>query len=150
MDEIIRRIRCFDCNADIRKKGKENETEIIITNEEVDMLKDGYVLHIDGIDDFQCNIRVGGEEETRVTHLIKIYDKFANEVLSGRKNFEVRKNDRDYRVGDNIIFNVIDSSGMFHIDHPLNQETYEITYILSGDEWGLQKGYVVFSISKKM
>jgi len=34
------------------------------------------------------------------THNIKIEEQYFENVLSGRKRFEVRKDDRDYQVGD--------------------------------------------------
>lgn len=38
--------------------------------------------------------------EYKRTHKIKIDRCFFENVLSGRKRFEIRKNDRDYQVGD--------------------------------------------------
>lgn len=40
-------------------------------------------------------------------HEIKILKQFADEIISGNKNFEVRKNDRGYQKGDLIKFNAI-------------------------------------------
>ena len=77
-------------------------------------------------------------------HNIKILKEFANAVYEGTKTFEVRKNDRDYKIKDIVIFTVVDSDGNFISDHPLNDKHYEITYILSG--WGVEEGYVVFGI----
>lgn len=34
------------------------------------------------------------------THELKLDTKFFDDVKSGKKNFEIRKNDRDYQVGD--------------------------------------------------
>lgn len=38
-------------------------------------------------------------------HSVKIQPHYFNDVLTGRKTFEVRKNDRNYRVGDYIALN---------------------------------------------
>ena len=40
------------------------------------------------------------------THKIKIDEEFADAVLCGDKNFEIRKNDRGYQKGDHVIFDV--------------------------------------------
>ena len=82
------------------------------------------------------------------THKIKIYEEFADAVLSGDKNFEIRKNDRGYQKGDHVIFDVCDSNsiGVFHIDHPLNGIEFEITYVLNG--WHIEQDYVVFGIKR--
>lgn len=76
------------------------------------------------------------------THNIKLDIHFCDDVLNGRKNFEVRYNDRGYQAGDLVKFIPVD--GCFHENHDVQKHTYEITYVLSG--WGLKEGYVVFGI----
>lgn len=76
------------------------------------------------------------------THNIKLDIHFCDDVLNGRKNFEVRKNDRGYQAGDLVKFIPVD--GYFHENHDVQKHTYEITYVLSG--WGPKEGYVVFGI----
>lgn len=82
-----------------------------------------------------------------MTHLLKIRADFADRVLSGEKTFELRKNDRDFQCGDEIVFQVVWlSETAYEVDeeHPLNGKPYTITYVLSG--WGLKKGYVALGI----
>lgn len=76
-------------------------------------------------------------------HNIKLYEDFADDVLNGRKNFEIRENDRGYQTGDKVKFTVIQHNGI-SCYHKLKDRTFEITYVLSG--WGLKDGYVVFGI----
>lgn len=78
-------------------------------------------------------------------HRIKLLETFADAVLDGRKNFEVRENDRGYQRGDLVEFLVINKLGN-RVNHPLNSKLFEITYVLSG--WGIKDGYVVFGISR--
>lgn len=80
-----------------------------------------------------------------MTHLIKLLETFADAVLDGRKNFEVRENDRGYQRGDQVSFIVVDKHGN-RVSHPIEIELFVITYVLSG--WGIKEGYVVFGISK--
>lgn len=80
-----------------------------------------------------------------VVHRLKLSDKFANAVLSGDKNFEIRENDRGFQKGDIVTFIVIDRSD-FAVYHPLNYKKYVITYVLNG--WGLKENYVVFGIKE--
>lgn len=75
-------------------------------------------------------------------HKIKLQEEFADAVLSGDKCFEVRYNDRGYQKGDYVKFKVMD--GNFEVLHPLNERTFEITYVING--WGLKDDYVVFGI----
>lgn len=77
-------------------------------------------------------------------HNIKLLKDFADDVLNGRKNFEIQENDRGYQAGDKVRFTVVLSSGLSDSLHPLNEKLYEITYVLSG--WGLKDNFVVFGI----
>lgn len=82
-----------------------------------------------------------------MTHKIKIKESFADAVYRGEKTFEIRYNDRGYQKGDLVEFIVVsDSEGLTPKTkkHPLMGMTFVIDYVLSG--WGLQDGYVVFSI----
>jgi hypothetical protein len=76
-------------------------------------------------------------------HNIKLLHVFADDVFLGRKPFEIRKNDRDYSIGDRIKFLVIDSEGNV-MSHSITACTYEITYVLGG--WGLKDGYVALGL----
>ncbi|MEG0259568.1 MAG: DUF3850 domain-containing protein [Lysinibacillus sp.] len=38
------------------------------------------------------------------THDLKILPEYLEAVVSGKKTFEIRKNDRDFQVGDRIFF----------------------------------------------
>jgi hypothetical protein len=48
-------------------------------------------------------------------HELKIWPRFFGEVLAGVKKYEIRKNDRDYKAGDLLLF------------HEWNPETKEYT-----------------------
>lgn len=84
-------------------------------------------------------------------HSLKLNIKYCDDVLSGIKTFEVRKNDRDFQVGDLIKFIPINSSSLpcFKYDlckHEILDTCYVITYILS--DYGLKDGYVVLAIKE--
>lgn len=78
-------------------------------------------------------------------HKIKIRKMYYDAVLSGEKTFEIRKNDRDYKVGDIIHFVLIADNGDMIIPH--NPKEYKITYVFHGGEYGLENGYCVFGIT---
>lgn len=73
-------------------------------------------------------------------HELKIKTEYLLEILNGKKNFECRKNDRDYKVGD-LLFLKEYSEGKYGLYVVLA----EITYILKEFE-GLKEGYVVLGI----
>lgn len=77
------------------------------------------------------------------THELKLNKRFEWAVWNGDKPFEIRKNDRDYQVGDRIRFHVVDDRGNAW-NSLLRGITFEITYVLSG--WGLEDGYVALGI----
>ena len=77
------------------------------------------------------------------THELKLNKRFEKPVWRGEKQFEIRKNDRDYQVGDLIRFHVVDDRGNAW-NSLLSRVTFEITYVLSG--WGLEPGYVALGI----
>lgn len=76
------------------------------------------------------------------THNLKIYKEYFEPVLNGSKTFEIRKNDRNYRVGDRIVLNELQD----------DKKTYTgryfkgvITYVT---DYAQKDGYVVFSFRK--
>lgn len=85
------------------------------------------------------------------THTLKVLTKYADAIVNGTKTFEIRKNDRNFKVGDKIVFDVVTNEGYAVGEaarHPLNGEVYRIDYILDDFE-GLAQKYVAFAISKE-
>lgn len=82
----------------------------------------------------------------RKIHILKIKDIFWDSVKSLKKTFEVRKDDRDFKVGDLIRFVIVDSdSGLICARaHCL----FEVTYKLTSDDFpdGLKDGYCILGI----
>lgn len=68
-------------------------------------------------------------------------------VASGRKPFEVRKDDRDYRVGDWLWLREWNPvTGLYGTE----EVVCEVTYILRGEmaeKFGIQPGYCVLGLS---
>ena len=88
------------------------------------------------------NIANGVKTDNRV-HELKIYAKYWDDIYSGRKTFEIRKNDRDYRKDDILVFRKYD---------PVTDSTDKnwvlicrVTYITDLKDIGLD-GYVGMSI----
>ena len=73
---------------------------------------------------------------------VKILPKYFERILRGEKKFELRKNDRDFQVGDVVILNEFDNVNNKYTGRILN---VEITYILKDcSEYGLMDGYCIF------
>lgn len=74
-------------------------------------------------------------------HKVKILEDFALKHHLKLKPWELRKNDRDYKVGDAITFSVIDKDGLV-----VGSYTRRIEYIFEGGEYGLEKGFVIMTL----
>jgi len=79
-----------------------------------------------------------------MTHELKTIQPFYDAVVSGDKTFEIRKFDRDYKVGDFLELKEWVMNGhYFSGDFVLKQ----ITYILSdAKKYGLTDGYCILGI----
>ena len=84
------------------------------------------------------------EQEILKIHELKLLKEFCDDVLYGRKTFEVRYNDRGFQRGDLVKFKPVD--GPFPYYHDVEKKLYKITYVLSG--WGIKEDYVVFGIKE--
>lgn len=78
------------------------------------------------------------------THKLKILPKHFRDVVSGNKKFEVRYNDRDYRVNDILILQEWNDEKSLFTGSFIS---VSVTHILD-DEKYLQKGYVILSIAR--
>lgn len=76
-----------------------------------------------------------------ITHDLKIYPEFFSAVCTGVKRAELRKNDRDYRVGDTLHL-METPRGSFHQTGEFIN--VKITHIADVGEW--MPGYVLMSI----
>lgn len=77
-------------------------------------------------------------------HELKTYPKYFENVISGRKKFEVRKNDRNFCVGDMLILKEWDN-----IIYSGREVKTEVIYMLDDKFIGIQPGYVVMGIELK-
>lgn len=78
-------------------------------------------------------------------HALKTEPQFFEAVIDGSKTFEIRKNDRDFRVGDCLALNELDDTREGYTGR---SALLEITYILN-DERFCKPEYVIigFKIS---
>lgn len=90
------------------------------------------------------------ERKLIVVHVLKLSKLFATEVFNGVKSFELRKNDRNYQVGDFVHFVDINKQEFLNgevLNDFDNGNLFKITYILSKTEFiDVPKDYVVMSI----
>ncbi len=77
-------------------------------------------------------------------HYLRILPEYYRAVDSGAKTFEIRKNDRDFKVGDIITLQEFDNTEIADCieGYTRNSVTGVITFITDYEQ---KEGYVVFS-----
>ena len=83
-------------------------------------------------------------------HELKTWQQYFKAVANGTKTFELRKNDRNFKVGDTLILEewepgLINTDGVTAKKQGYTGRKIEkkITYLLESGEFGLRKGYAI-------
>lgn len=78
-----------------------------------------------------------------MNHVLKLQPRFAEDIKSGRKTFEVRRDDRGYKVGDVLAFTDLGGG-------PCGMASYEVVYKLAHEDFpdGIPQGYCILGIKK--
>lgn len=76
-----------------------------------------------------------------------------SKVKEGIKNFEIRKNDRAFKVGDEILLEEFTPANYWEEGDEERGYSGEIchrriTYILQDEKYGIRKGYCILALSK--
>lgn len=89
--------------------------------------------------EIEKNIEHAKQQGIKVNrHELKILPEFFEAVILGLKTFEIRKNDRDYKVGDIVFLNEFDGAKMTG-----RWTERVITYVTDYEQ---KEGYIAFSI----
>lgn len=86
------------------------------------------------------------------THELKTVPPYFQEVLDGKKPFEIRKNDRDFKVGDTLRlreYRPVDSLSV-ETGYTGRELDAEVTYVLQSEVFGLKDGYCVLGIKRPL
>lgn len=78
-------------------------------------------------------------------HKLKTWPKYYQAIKLGKKNFEVRKNDRGYYVGDILQLWEFDPSSIEYTGESLERR---VVYIMHGPAFGLKAEYVVMALEE--
>ena len=79
------------------------------------------------------------------THELKTWPEFFGAVLARNKTFEVRKTDRDYRVGDDLHLREWDPRLAAYTGRELRRV---ITYRLDGGQFGIEAGHCILGLGE--
>ena len=80
-----------------------------------------------------------------ITHDLKVWPEPFCALINDIKPFEVRKNDRDFQVGDVLILKEWDPASESYTGQSC---TRRVEYLLKGGQFGIEAGFVVMGISK--
>lgn len=89
-------------------------------------------------------VTVTPTERKPVTHELKCWESYFHALEDGTKNFELRKFDRDFRIGDTLHIRETD----YRTGSYTGREAFrEITYVLAHEtDLGLMEGYAILSL----
>jgi len=76
-------------------------------------------------------------------HELKTLPQYFAMSVEGKKNFEVRRNDRGFKVGE--FLSLREYSGDRYTGRELHRK---IDYILDGGQLGIESGYCIMSLSE--
>ena len=76
-------------------------------------------------------------------HALKIDPEYYEAIQNGKKRFEIRRNDRNFRVGDYLALNELDDTRTKYTGRSL---IVKVTYMLSNENY-LQPGFVAMGIA---
>lgn len=81
------------------------------------------------------------------THELKILPQWFTDVLTGKKNFEIRRNDRDFKVGDYLLLREYEPAIAKYSGREI---TKRIQYIYHGDgNYGLSEEFCILGLEER-
>jgi len=86
-----------------------------------------------------------------MTHELKTDPDVFDAVFDGKKTFEIRKNDRNFKVGDTLRLRRTESDGIqmaqgVPLRYTGSEVRCRISHLLKGPIYGLAEGWVILSI----
>lgn len=81
------------------------------------------------------------------THTLKTWETYWDAVASGKKTFEVRRNDRGFQTGDILVLRRTDKLGFFNpTADGVKDITFRISYLLQGGQFGIEPQFCVLGL----
>lgn len=85
-------------------------------------------------------------------HVLKTWPSFFKALQTGEKTFELKKNDRDFKVGDTLLLQEFNPRAEPTKQYTGEELEFTITYILGGHQvvdFGLERDFVIMGIKQK-
>jgi hypothetical protein len=88
-------------------------------------------------------------------HVLKTLPNYYDAIERGEKHFEVRRDDRGFQRGDELVLRKIELDSMGHpsiycecVNGKYTEQRVRVLWILTGGQFGIEPGYVVMSIER--
>ena len=78
-----------------------------------------------------------------MVHELRTWPEYFQSILTGAKAFEVRKDDRGFEEGDELVLMEYDPKACAYSGAHIRAR---VTYVLHGGSFGVEDGFVVMSI----
>jgi hypothetical protein len=115
------------------------------------MAGDFMLFQMDDADRAGLDYSLAGREERvmarrkRQVHELKVWDTYYDDLISGTKPFEIRRNDRDFQIGDLLFFREWDADR----DAYTGLEALgRVGYVYDGVAVGLKDGFTAFTVTE--
>ena len=82
-----------------------------------------------------------------IEHDLKVWSGFYPALADGTKPFEVRKNDRDFRVGDTLLLREWNRIMEAYTGNLCRRR---VTYLLNAPDFGIKPGFVVMGLDRPL
>lgn len=76
-------------------------------------------------------------------HDLKCIPPYFQKVYEQEKNFEIRKNDRDYQAGDKLRLREYNQDTNTYTGRELR---VDVSYVFNGGKYGVEEGYCVLGL----
>lgn len=130
---------CTSCDQ-YKNRGEENKTAEQRYSEEQDRIDKETAKKVREKEEEKKTESMENPDNSKQTHQIRIAATFYEDVASGRKSFELRKNDRNYKDGD--ILEMME----FKEGKNTGREIKAIVTYLLEDYTGIEEGYCIMGI----
>lgn len=82
-----------------------------------------------------------------MTHALKTWPEYFKLAREGKKRFELREDDREFKEGDKIILQEYDPSAKKYSGEEV---TFQCGFILRGPTFGLKKGSCIIQLEEPL
>lgn len=80
-------------------------------------------------------------------HKLKTWMPYFDDIKAGIKTFEIRKNDRNFQIGDKLLLQEYDQEKKVYTGREV---CVEVLYILPGGSFGIDSEYCILGITQYM